>query len=185
MSGTGAIRWAIFSDTHGNRGPMREAVKNGPFDAMVHLGDGVNDAVIISRESGIPLIAVSGNEDGASAYPERLAVQLGPHTVLLMHGHLLDINPYQSAGTWERNYESMDAIMAVSGAQLLLFGHTHVPVIRRMKNGIICNPGSHYAGAAVPHSFAIAESGAGGLTIYLAHDRRGEWILSEGTSLMA
>ncbi|MBP7736569.1 MAG: YfcE family phosphodiesterase [Spirochaetes bacterium] len=184
MSDTANMRWAIFSDTHGNPETMRDALAaKGPFDAVIHLGDGVLDAAAVSRESGIPLIAVSGNEDGASPYPERLSVPLGTRTALLLHGHRLDLNPYLPAEAWEKNFAAMDALMAVSGAQVLLFGHTHVPVIRRTEHGILCNPGSHYVGSRTPHTFAIAETVNDGLELSLLAKNDTRWDTIGGASL--
>lgn len=179
-------RWAIFSDTHGNRDTMRHALMNaGPFDAMIHLGDGVLDAAAVSGELSIPLTAVSGNEDGAAEYPERLNVPLGTLTAILIHGHRLDLNPYQPAVLWEQQYAAMDALMAVSGAQVLLFGHTHVPVLRRTGHGIVCNPGTHYPGSQTPHTFAVAEFDGVLLKLYLAMKSNGGWIMTDEASISA
>jgi uncharacterized protein len=184
MNETDRQRWAIFSDTHGNLDTMRDALMNtGPFDTMIHLGDGVLDAAAVSRERKIPLIAVSGNEDGVSEYPERLSIPMGSFTAILLHGHRMDVNPYQPAVVWERQYGAMDAVMAVSGAQLLLFGHTHVPALRRTGHGIICNPGSHFIGSQTPHTFAIAETAGGSLKLYLVMKNNGGWDMTDEAML--
>ncbi len=186
MNDTERRRWAIFSDTHGNLDTMRDALMNaGPFDAMIHLGDGVLDAIAVSRERSIPLTAVAGNEDGSSEYPERLSIPIGTFTAILIHGHRMDINPYQSASLREQQYAAMDALIAVSGAQVLLFGHTHLPVLKHTGHGIICNPGNHYAGSQTPHTFAIAETAGSGLNIYLARKNNEEWVMTDRASIPA
>ncbi len=184
MKDANRTRWAIFSDTHGNPETMRDAmIQTGPFDAMIHLGDGIHDAIAVSGERNIPLIAVSGNEDGAADYPERLIISMGAGTALLLHGHRLDIHPYLSASAWEQRYAAMDGLMALSGARILLFGHTHLPVIRQTEHGIICNPGSHYIGSRTEHTFAVAEANGDGVKLCLAREHGGEWIFENGASL--
>ncbi len=179
-------RWAIFADTHGNLDTMRDALmKTGPFNAMIHLGDGVLDAVAVSRERDIPLIAVAGNEDGASEYPERQTISMGACTAILLHGHRLDLNPYQPALLWEQQYAAMDTLLAVSGSQILLFGHTHVPVLRRTAHGIICNPGNHYVGSRTPHTFAVAETAGSGVKLYLASNNNGNWATTDVAAIPA
>ena len=38
----------IVSDTHGNKRAMREAIfRQGPFDCLIHLGDGVKDSYLL------------------------------------------------------------------------------------------------------------------------------------------
>lgn len=184
MNETGSRRWAIFSDTHGNPDTMRDAlIKTGPFDTMIHLGDGVLDAVAVSGEWEIPLAAVSGNEDGASEYPERLSIPMGAFTAILIHGHRMDLNPYQPAVVWERQYAAMDSVMALSGAQLFLFGHTHIPALKRTGHGIICNPGNHYIGSQTPHTFAIAETAGGSLKLCLVMKSNGGWVTTDEAML--
>jgi putative phosphoesterase len=186
MSDNDPRRWAIFSDTHGNIDSMRDALaKAGPFIAMIHLGDGVLDAAAVAREHSLPLTAVAGNEDGVSDYPERADMAMGFCTAMLLHGHRLDLNPYQPSLLWEKQYAAMDALMAVSGARVLLFGHTHVPVLRRTEHGIICNPGNHFVGSQTPHTFAIAETAGDGLKIRLAMKSNGGWIITDEASIGA
>ncbi len=178
------MRWAIFSDTHGNLEAMRDALAaKGPFGAMIHLGDGVLDAAALSRELNIPLSAVAGNEDGDSPFPERQSISLGSRAAILLHGHRLDLNPYLPAGAWEKTFAAMDALMALSGAQVLLFGHTHVPLLRRTEHGILCNPGSHYIGSQARHTFAIAETVNDGLELSLMEKNDARWDRIDGASL--
>jgi len=184
MSDPKNMRWAIFSDTHGNLEAMRDALAaQGPFGAFIHLGDGVLDATALSRELNIPLIAVAGNEDGDSRFPERQSISLGSLTAVLLHGHRLDLNPYLPAGAWEKTFAAMDELMALSGAQVLLFGHTHVPLIRSTGHGILCNPGSHYIGSQGRHTFAMAETFNDGLELSLLEKNDTRWDRIDGATI--
>ncbi len=171
-------RWAVFSDTHGNSDTMREAIGENLFDAIIHLGDGVRDAESVARERGIPLHCVAGNEDGGCDCPERLTLPLGTLSALLMHGHRMDITPYLTDEELDRRIESMEALMELSGTSLLLFGHTHVPLLRETSRGIICNPGSHYIGSQVPHTYAVIEAAGEAIAVRLLERRGPRWVIS-------
>jgi uncharacterized protein len=184
-AGTERVLWAVFSDTHGNVGALRSALASDRFDAIVHLGDGVAEASALARETGIPLHAVSGNEDSAADYPETRSVIIGADTAFLLHGHRLDLNPYQNPDRWQLHFASMEALMVRHGARLLFFGHTHVPVLTRVTFGIICNPGSMYHGSNGPHTFAVAESHDGALTVRLMRQDGPAWKIDKELSLEA
>ncbi|HPG51826.1 MAG TPA: metallophosphoesterase family protein [Spirochaetota bacterium] len=184
-AGTERVQWAVFSDTHGNSGAMRSALASDRFDAIAHLGDGVAEASALAREAGIPLHAVSGNEDGAADYPETRSVTFGADTAFLIHGHRLDLNPYQGPDRWQLHFASMEALMVRHVARLLFFGHTHVPVLTSVTRGIICNPGSMYHGSNRPHTFAVAQSHDGTLTVRLMRQDGHAWIMDKELSLEA
>jgi uncharacterized protein len=169
-------RWAVFADSHGNRDALRSAVGTGAFDAIVHLGDGILDAAVLSGEFGIPLHGVSGNEDGAAPYPERLVVPIGAYSALMVHGHSMDINQFQTEQVWERHYMAMEGLMALAGARLFFFGHTHKPVLLKVSPGIICNPGSLFPGSQTPLSFVTVECNGEVLRVsMLSLARGGAW----------
>jgi uncharacterized protein len=174
----GRAAWALFSDTHGNADVLRSALASDRFEAMAHLGDGLREAAALARETGIPLHAVSGNEDVAADYPETQTVPLFGETAVLLHGHRLDLNPYQGPDRWKLHIATMEDIMARHGARLLFFGHTHTPLLLRVKRGIICNPGSMFPGSRVPYSFAVAEYIDGMLRVKLMKLEGGAWIPS-------
>ncbi len=179
------VLWAVFSDTHGNSGAMRSVLASGRYNAIAHLGDGLAEAAALARENGIPLHAVYGNEDGAADYPDTRTVTIGDETAFLLHGHRLDLNPYQGPDRWKLHFASMEALMVRHGARLLFFGHTHVPVLTRVAHGIICNPGSMFQGSSVPHTFAVAESCGGVLTVRLMRQEGIAWIIDGELSLEA
>lgn len=168
------MRTAIFADTHGNRAVLLEAVKaHLPLDRIVHLGDGIADAEDISSAFNIPLVAVAGNEDGASSRPERCVLHLYHVPALALHGHRQDLNPYYSAAVWEEVYRDLASLGLLAGARMVLFGHTHKPVLIERSGVTLVNPGSLYPGSP-EHSFALAESKGGGLRISLVRSGGGK-----------
>lgn len=168
------MRTAIFSDTHGNRAVLLGAVKaHLPLDRIIHLGDGIAEAEDISVEFNIPLTAIAGNEDGVSTRPERLVINLYDVPALALHGHRQDLNPYYSAAVWEEVYRDLASLALLAGARMVLFGHTHKPVLLQRSGVTLVNPGSLYPGSP-GHSFALAESKSGRLRISLVRSDGGK-----------
>ena len=129
------MRVAVFSDTHGVTSPMVQAVRDIMPDALVHLGDYERDAEILLREfPDIPLYHVCGNCDYAAKAPTRLAVQFGPVTAFLTHGHLYHVD-----------YGRVDSLVYAAqeaGAQLALYGHTHTALHQDVGGVKVVNPGT-------------------------------------------
>jgi uncharacterized protein len=182
--GQGHILWAVFSDTHGNGDTLRAALASDRFDAIIHLGDGLPEAAASAREVGVPLHAVYGNEDGSAGYPETRTVIIGGETAFLLHGHRLDLNPYHGPDRWTLHFASMEALMARHGARILFFGHTHLPLLKLVSRGIICNPGSMYRGSRTPHTFAIVESRGGAIFVRLMVEDKNGWITRDELALI-
>ena len=129
------MRIAVFSDTHGVTGPMVKAVRETAPDALVHLGDYDRDTGVLLREfPEIPLYSVCGNCDYAPLSPNALTVQFGPVTAFLTHGHLYHVD-----------FGRVDSLVYAAreaGAQLALFGHTHIPFHEDVGGVKVINPGT-------------------------------------------
>jgi hypothetical protein len=101
-----------------------------------------------------PVTAVWGNTDGfdiRSITPERAEVTLGGTTVVVVHGHQVG-SPAPG---------NLDAICPVG--DVVVFGHSHRPLIARHAGRLFVNPGS--AGAprfGVAASVALLTIGADG-----------------------
>ncbi len=148
---------ALFADTHGNVAGVRDAVKrHGPFDMIVHLGDGIEDGRAAARDASLAFVGVRGNEDHTTDYEERFLLEAGSWMIMLMHGHQMDINPYQEAVTLEGHYRSLASLARRSGARVICFGHTHEPLLKVVDGVIVCNPGSLYVGSTAT-TFGIIE----------------------------
>ncbi|MDY6853031.1 MAG: YfcE family phosphodiesterase [Thermodesulfobacteriota bacterium] len=157
-TGSKEIRVAIFSDTHGNKKAMREAMLNqGPFDAMIHLGDGVSDGEAVSREMGAPFLGVAGNEDFGTGLPEKRVLSINQWSFLLLHGHQTEINPFQPKQIWDEHIRHMCHLAQEEDAGVLFFGHTHQTLLEINHGVILCNPGNQHLGSSQPPTFVIME----------------------------
>ena len=149
-----AVRLCVFADTHGNARYMQEVMQDlGPFNMVVHLGDGVREGRDLAEQWNLPFMGVRGNEDHGALAPLDDGISFYGFKIFVMHGHQMEINPYQDAETWERHYREMAAEAAKNRADIFLFGHTHKPVLRNQEGVLIGNPGDHYLGASFPPGF--------------------------------
>lgn len=72
--------------------------------------------------------------------PERLDLNIGSVKVFVCHGSPRDlVDEYIFP---EYPQDEMRRWLRETGARLIVLGHTHVPFIRRFKEGVVMNPGS-------------------------------------------
>ena len=155
----------IISDSHGAAANLRLAVmENGrSCDALVFCGDGISDIAALTehalREPGLascvpPVTAfVQGNNDfdiypfvnplygtdeGQDYYvnarvPMEQSITVCGHRIYITHGHRYSLY----GGTKHLESEAMKR-----GAQIALYGHTHIARIVNQTGMYILNPGS-------------------------------------------
>ncbi len=131
---TGASKIGVIGDTHGLVRPELYDLLDG-VDAILHSGDIGDDEVEISLNPIAPFYAVAGNVDGfaQSEHPRRRLVTIGSKRIGLTHIVLHGKNLVASVQAWRREV-SLD---------ILIFGHTHEPLIESHSSGILLfNPGS-------------------------------------------
>ena len=141
----------VLSDSHGRPDLIEEAIRRVRPDGILFAGDGLRDLTRV--ELPCPLWAVSGNCDWLSApliisgnafepQTEELVTVEGIR-ILLTHGHKYGVKSGPTAAA----YRALEL-----GADILVYGHTHVPVEYRLppaeggseerKPLILFNPGS-------------------------------------------
>lgn len=142
------MKIAVFSDTHRNNPVIEHAVsKMGKVDAIFHLGDNADDVEVISLLADMPVVAVRGNCDFTrNSVPLEQIQHLDNQRIWMVHGHVFEV---------KRGMDKLVQEAKQNSADIVLFGHTHVPKIKRERGILFLNPGS--AGNAVgrPNSFAI------------------------------
>jgi uncharacterized protein len=155
---------------------MMDALQNeGPFNLLLHLGDGVEDGMSVSAEVGIKICGVQGNEDFTSL-PEEVTFSAGVWTLTAVHGHQMDINPYHSQLQWRQHFNDMVKWARRKRSQLFLFGHSHCPVLQEVDGVVICNPGDQYIGSTGAPTFAVIDVENQSLTVQLMERlEKGRW----------
>ncbi|ACM21250.1 manganese/nickel-dependent phosphodiesterase, YfcE family [Geotalea daltonii FRC-32] len=123
----------VLSDTHGNYPLAIKALDAaGPVDHIVHLGDGLDDAVIIEDISGLPTTKVVGNCDFSSSAVKDAIISLAGQSIFITHGHRYSVK----SGLDGLYRKALDG-----GASVVLFGHTHLPLIENVHEVLFINPG--------------------------------------------
>lgn len=139
----------VFSDSHGIKRHMEEAVRLHKPDHILHLGDVVADAKALHETfPQIPMDWVRGNCDGQLREPEELQLTLEGRKILLCHGH-----------TYHVKWDWAEAAMAARRirADILLFGHTHEPMCTFERGLWIMNPGSIRGGWNAGYGVIVLE----------------------------
>ena len=149
------MEYLVLSDSHGRADRIDLAIERqlrAP-DAVLFLGDGLHD--LRGLEYGdVRVRPVRGNCDFTASFeglgvPEHALLEVGAYRILLMHGHTHGVK-----GGMERAC----AFAAQMDADVLLYGHTHVPRQQWFEAGeqfgrqvlqkplLVCNPGSLFEG---------------------------------------
>ncbi len=125
----------VVSDTHGKNKKLIDRVKKmDKPDLLLHLGDYIGDGLIIAKALGITPIIVMGNGDHpSSGFKEEKVLEIKGKKIYLTHGHRLGVG---------FNLKRILYRARELGVDIALYGHTHVPLIERLDDIILMNPGS-------------------------------------------
>ena len=132
------MKIGLISDTHipsrASKIPEKvfEAFKD--VDLILHAGDLTEKSVITDLESLAPVIAVQGNVDILNGLdlPKSKVITVGKLKIGLQHG---DICP---RGDTQQLYYMAKEL----DADILVSGHTHIPMANQIEDVLLLNPGS-------------------------------------------
>ena len=125
----------ILSDSHGHHDLVRRAIGiEAPIDMLIHAGDVEGDLEkILGTGREYEIRAVAGNMDWLDKLEDELCFPVGDHVLYLTHGHRLGVH-----GGTRRLVERAKAM----GADIAVYGHTHIPDYGRENEVTVVNPGS-------------------------------------------
>jgi putative phosphoesterase len=142
----------VISDTHGDTNKAEEVIKaNNGTDMVIHLGDYFRDAQKLSGLfPGIRFEYIYGNSDFmVNNVPAEKLLDLCGKKVFITHGHRYSVK-------WD--YNKLFKKAEELDADIVLFGHTHVPDMVENGKHCILNPGSaSYPRSCKYGSYAIIE----------------------------
>lgn len=148
------MRIGIMSDSHGDFQAIEKAAaaaKN--LDLWLHAGDYCSDADHLKLVSGINVISVAGNCDGLAAKsPADEFVGIDGKQIWLTHGHQSGVK----FGT-----ANLIAAARGYGADVVVYGHTHIAEVVRLEDLLVVNPGSVARPQQANASFAVLTIEAG------------------------
>lgn len=129
------MRLLITSDTHRDTNSLEKSIKEQPkAEIVIHLGDIVDDVEIVKYKFPQKMfIQVKGNCDFNSDLPLYKDFTLENTKFFITHGHIYNVK-----------FDINSVCMAAreKNANILLFGHTHIPFETYEENLHIMNPGS-------------------------------------------
>jgi uncharacterized protein len=123
-----------MSDTHGWLDPSLHDWFAG-VEMILHAGDVGNEMVLFELETIAPTVAVRGNVDGgpwARALPLERVVEVGGLRIAMLH----------IAGSPGRPASEAKVLMERERPDLMLVGHSHIPVIQWVGDVLWVNPGA-------------------------------------------
>ncbi len=123
----------IVSDTHRKNENYFNVVRMQAPDMVIHCGDAEGCEDELAEAADCPFHIVLGNNDFFSRLPRELVLEIKGLKVLVTHGH----NYYVSMGN-----ENIKREAAARGMDIVVYGHTHRPVVDRGSGVIAVNPGS-------------------------------------------
>lgn len=123
----------LVSDTHGWLDPELLELFQGAA-LIVHAGDVGEPAVLEQLAQVAPLLAVRGNIDGGELadLPLRAMETLAGQRVAALH----------IAGPPRRPNKAASALLREWEPQVLVVGHSHIPVVQRVRGALWINPGA-------------------------------------------
>ena len=172
------VKIIVISDSHGKSDRIEQVLEmHKNADAFFFLGDGLRDVFGKERlHRGGLFAAVRGNCDVFSAacgenYPEEYLIRVGEYNILMMHGHTKGV---------KHGLDRAVSYASLRGADILLYGHTHIPMEKYLPEGTetgegvlekpmwVFNPGSlgAYGGDA---SYGLIE--IRGKNVLMSHGR--------------
>ena len=141
------LRVGLISDTHAPRFwkgmPERVAAELADVDLILHAGDVCEPGVLDELSRLAPLHVVAGNNDGddvvAWGAPETLELELAGVRVAMIH----------DSGAKQGRLRRMRR--RFPDADVVVFGHSHIPLVEQDDDLLIVNPGSPTDKRRQPH----------------------------------
>ena len=147
------MKVVVTGDTHipgrGKALPVRLINECKIADLILHTGDWKSIEVVQMLSEFAEVKGVSGNVDDkeiTGQFPLQQVIQVRHVKIGLVHGH------------GEKQTTEKRAIAAFAGVPLdiIIFGHSHIPMLRYRNKTLLLNPGSPTDKRKLPHySFAI------------------------------
>lgn len=124
----------VFSDAHGNFSNARDAIIDHPeANAVIFLGDGAREFENLKNQFDMDFYILKGNCDFADTHDLCLFEIFGGKKIYACHGHTHFVKNGLS--------DLKDAARSM-GADIVLYGHTHVAKNIYDDGLYIMNPGS-------------------------------------------
>ena len=125
----------ILSDSHGSTQAVRRILAaEKEIDAVIFLGDGLHDLELALTEAPkMRVYSVAGNCDFGALEPLDGLAAFDSVVIFYTHGHMYGV---------KYDLDTLAEAAAARGAEVALFGHTHIPLEEQHGTVLLFNPGS-------------------------------------------
>lgn len=125
----------VVSDTHGDVNSLLRAVKAQPdAEVIVHCGDGDEQVQLLKDTyKDKMIVGVRGNCDWNSFLPSKETLNILGKKIFITHGHLYNA---------KFGLYNLMCAAREEGADILLYGHTHIAMNTYEDGLYVMNPGS-------------------------------------------
>ena len=125
------MRILVMSDTHSDAAVIEQVVSNvQDIDAVFHCGD---SELSFNADELRNMYKVRGNCDYDKQFPEDVIEEIDAQKIYMTHGHLYNVK----LTLLPLSYRAAEV-----GANLVLFGHSHVLGAELIDDTLFVNPGS-------------------------------------------
>lgn len=130
-----SCRILVCSDSHGMTEWIQQAIdREKPIDLLIHCGDAEENLENAFPGRTFGLVQVAGNNDWDRNLRSIALVDVLDKKILVTHGHLYGAR---------RGTDQLAALGRQQKADIVLYGHTHLPHEETTSDGmLILNPGS-------------------------------------------
>jgi putative phosphoesterase len=122
------------------------------IDLILHAGDIGEISLLDQLRKIAPIIAVHGNDEpniNKEKLPNQQILSYYSHKLLLWHSHYPDPMEEKAkrAGIWRPKLDRISDYGKEVGADIVIYGHTHIPMISQIGPILLINPGALASGS--------------------------------------
>ena len=141
----------VISDTHGStKGIEKLTPLIAENDYVIHLGDGVGDMCETEGLYPEKVYRCAGNCDVFSLLPDEGIIEVEWLKIMYCHGHRYGV---------KSGLDDLAKVAKQRGCDVVLYGHTHRPLISKIEGVTLINPGSlrYPAGEGGSYCYLVVE----------------------------
>ena len=150
----------VLSDSHNSRRAIENILRaeSAGIDALIFLGDGLNDLEqVLTQYPRLRAYAVAGNCDYGALEPLDGLAAFEQVVIFYTHGHMYGV---------KYDLDTLADAASARGAEIALFGHTHIPLAEKRGEVFLFNPGSCGRCYSGPDTYGLLTLDSGKLVAY-------------------
>ena len=150
----------VLSDSHGGRAAIERVLRkeSKSIDALIFLGDGLRDLEqALAFFPHLRVYSVAGNCDFGALEPLDGLAAFDQVVVFYTHGHMYGV---------KYDLDTLADAASARGAEVALFGHTHIPHAETRSKVFLFNPGSCGRCYTGPNTYGVMLLDKGKITSF-------------------